>query len=97
MRLKAQGNMTTNAITRTVNDPSHDFLLSHRRPLDAFFRPRSAAVIGATDLPGKVGGSVMKNLMANTGLRLYAVNPARDNVFGLQSYKSISSLPPRQS
>lgn len=89
----ADEQMAANTIARTANDPSHDFLLSHRRPLDAFFRPSSVAVIGATDRVASVGATVMKNLTANQSLRLYAVNPVRDNVFGLQSYRVIASLP----
>jgi len=84
--------MATNTVRR-ANDPSQDFLLSHRRPLDAFFRPGSVAVIGATDRVSSVGATVMKNLMMNRALRLYAVNPARDHVFDLESYHDIRSLP----
>jgi acetyltransferase len=85
--------MATNTIKRAGNDPSHDFLLSHRGPLDAFFHPASIVVIGATDRVSSVGATMMKNLMAKKSSRLYAVNPGRDNVFGLQSYRDIASLP----
>jgi hypothetical protein len=45
-----------------ANDPSHDFLRSSSSPLDSIFRPRTVAVIGATDREGSVGRSVLVNL-----------------------------------
>ncbi|EHP86582.1 acetate--CoA ligase alpha subunit [Methanotorris formicicus] len=55
---------------------------------DAIFNPKSIAIIGASNTEGKVGYSIMKNLMSFEG-RLYPINPKYDEIFGLKCYKSI--------
>jgi acetyl coenzyme A synthetase (ADP forming)-like protein len=61
--------------------------------LRAFFEPRSVAVIGASRDPGKVGGSVLANLLA-AGFpgRVIPVNPAADRVQGLPAVPSILAV-----
>ncbi|MEX2148026.1 MAG: acetate--CoA ligase family protein [Candidatus Rokuibacteriota bacterium] len=61
-----------------------------RRSLDAFFRPRSVAVVGASHDPSKVGGSVLANLRAG-GFdgRIVAVNATRASVQGLAARRSL--------
>jgi hypothetical protein len=55
-------------------------LMAH--PIDALFRPRSIAVIGATDKPPKRGASVLVNPMTNAcGATVYPVNPQHATVF----------------
>lgn len=62
--------------------------------LEPFFRPHSVAVIGATDRPGSVGLTVMKNLQATPfGGGLVPVNPRRDAVLGLAAYPCIEAVP----
>jgi acetyltransferase len=62
--------------------------------LNNFFRPNSVAVIGATDRCGSVGATVLKNLISgNSKLRVYPINPTRNEVLGLRSYPDISTLP----
>ncbi|MBV8207603.1 MAG: bifunctional acetate--CoA ligase family protein/GNAT family N-acetyltransferase [Acidobacteria bacterium] len=78
-----------------LNDPSHDFFVSHRKPFDAFFDPQSIVVVGATDRPGSVGCTVFRNLIENRRLKVYAVNPGRREVLGLPSYSSVAALPER--
>jgi len=61
--------------------------------LDSLFRPRSAAVIGATDRPGTVGRSVVSNLLESKfPLKVYAVNPSHGEVLGLKTYKHIGDI-----
>ena len=61
--------------------------------LDSLFRPRSAAVIGATDRPGTVGRSVVSNLLASKfPIKVYAVNPSHGEVLGLKTYKHIGDI-----
>ena len=43
---------------------AHDVFRRARHPLDPFFKPRSVAVIGATETPGSVGRTVLANLVA---------------------------------
>ncbi|WP_417250905.1 bifunctional acetate--CoA ligase family protein/GNAT family N-acetyltransferase [Castellaniella sp.] len=64
------------------------------RNLDKMFRPRSIAVIGATDRPQSVGAMVMLNLMRSgfQGL-IMPVNPKHDHVAGLSSFHDLAALP----
>jgi acetyltransferase len=65
-------------------------------PIDALFRPRSIAVIGATDKPPKRGASVLVNLMTNAcGASVYPVNPQHATVFDRACYPSILEVPGR--
>ena len=65
-----------------------------RSALSYFFSPASVAVVGATDRVGSVGGTVLKNLLTGTYKgRVYAVNPARREVFGLPCHASIGAVP----
>lgn len=62
--------------------------------LEVFFRPRSVALIGATEKPGSVGRAIFVNLQANSfGGPLYAVNPKHTSVLGARCYPNVSSPP----
>jgi acetyltransferase len=77
-----------------TGDPAHDVLKYERQPLDAIFRPEVVAVIGATDKPGSVGRTVVRNLISNPfGGTVYPVNPNRTNVLGIKAYPSITEVP----
>ncbi|MGA7238206.1 MAG: bifunctional acetate--CoA ligase family protein/GNAT family N-acetyltransferase [Bryobacteraceae bacterium] len=65
-----------------------------RQPLDAFFRPRSIAVIGATEAPHAVGRTVLENLTSYPG-PVYPVNPLRSEALGRTCYPSIAAVPGR--
>jgi acetyltransferase len=65
-----------------------------RGALEPLFRPRSVAVIGATDRPGTVGRSVVANLLESKfPLKIYPVNPSHPEVAGIQTQKRISDIP----
>jgi acetyltransferase len=65
-----------------------------RGPLEPFFRPRSIAVIGATDRPGTVGCSLFSNLLGGKlPITIHAVNPAHENVFGIKTLKRVADAP----
>ena len=56
-----------------------------RRDLEVFFRPRSVAVIGATDRQGHVGRSVLWNLISSPfGGTVYPVNLNKEQCSGNQ-------------
>ena len=61
--------------------------------LDNFFKPRSIAVLGASDKPGKVGYDVLKNLI-QSGYRgkVYPINPGSSEIQGLQSYSRLQDI-----
>jgi acyl-CoA synthetase (NDP forming) len=62
--------------------------------LDALFRPGHVAVIGASRTPGKLGHSVLKNLVAGGYAgRVSAINPAGAEVEGKPGYRSLAELP----
>ncbi len=64
------------------------------RPLEKMFRPKSVAVIGATERPLSVGKSVLWNLISNRfGGTVYPVNPSHPSVLGIKSYPSIAEVP----
>jgi acetyltransferase len=44
-----------------TGDPAQS-VLSRPQPLDAFFKPRSVAVIGATETPHSVGRTILQPL-----------------------------------
>ena len=79
---------------KTDSGLAHDVFRRARHPLDPFFKPRSVAVIGATETPGSVGRTVLANLVATPfGGAVYPVNPRRDTVLGLKSYPAVGDVP----
>jgi len=70
-------------------------LLKHRSSeLDVFFAPTSVALIGATENPGSVGRTILKNLIATPfGGTIFPVNPKRPNVLGIKAYPKIGDVP----
>lgn len=75
---------------------AHDFWKHYQeRPLDAIFRPKSVAVIGATEKEGSVGRTLLWNLLRNPfGGTIYPVNsnPARKNIFGIPCYTKLRDV-----
>lgn len=65
-----------------------------RAGLEPLFRPRSVAVIGATDRAGTVGRSVVSNLLESRfPIKVYAVNPSHGEVLGIKTHKRIADVP----
>jgi acetyltransferase len=61
--------------------------------MDDFFYPKSIAVIGASRESGKVGHSVLKNLLdANFQGELIPINPNADEILGLRAYPKIKKV-----
>ncbi len=71
--------------------PSRQEIVSAMRRI---MNPRAVAVIGASDGEGKIGNSVMKNII-NGGYAgaLYPINPRADEILGRQCYKSVKDIP----
>ena len=57
-------------------------------------KPDAVAVIGASAEDGKIGNSVMKNLI-NGGYQgeIYPINPKADEIMGRKAYKSVKDVP----
>lgn len=78
----------------TTTAPSHDFLRYHFHPLDAIFKPKSVAVIGATERERSVGRTIMWNLITNSfGGMVFPVNLKRKSVLGIKAYKRVANIP----
>jgi len=62
--------------------------------LDELFKPKSIAIIGASETPGKVGRVVLDNLL-RSGFPgdIYPVNTKGDKILGRQAYPSVQAIP----
>ena len=62
--------------------------------LDMFFDPRSVAIIGASRTPGKLGHSVLQNVL-RYGYQgaVYPVNPGVSEILGVKCYPSVLLVP----
>lgn len=68
--------------------------MAHHYTLDAFFKPTSVAVVGASVTPGSVGSILMRNLLQNPfGGVVYPINPKRKAVHGVYCYPSLMEVP----
>ena len=55
--------------------------------------PRSIAVIGATDKEGSVGRAITSNIVKDFKGSVFPVNPTKDLIFGIKTYKSVVEVP----
>jgi acetyl coenzyme A synthetase (ADP forming)-like protein len=64
------------------------------RQMNRIMKPDSVAVIGASAEDGKIGNSVMKNLI-NGGYKgeIYPIHPKADEIMGHKAYKSVLDVP----
>jgi acetyltransferase len=62
--------------------------------LDAFFNPRSVALVGASRDETKLGFAILRNVV-ESGYRgaVYPINPKADEVLGLKCYPSVLDVP----
>jgi acetyl coenzyme A synthetase (ADP forming)-like protein len=62
--------------------------------MNRIMKPDAVAVIGASAEDGKIGNSVMKNLI-NGGYqgRIYPIHPKADEILGHKAYKSVKDVP----
>jgi acetyl coenzyme A synthetase (ADP forming)-like protein len=62
--------------------------------MNRIMRPKAVAVIGASAENGKIGNSVMKNLI-NGGYQggIYPIHPSADSIMGKKAYKSVKDVP----
>jgi acetyl coenzyme A synthetase (ADP forming)-like protein len=64
------------------------------RAMNRIMKPDAVAVIGASNEDGKIGNSVMKNLI-NGGYqgRIYPIHPSAAEILGHKAYKSVKDVP----
>ncbi|MDD3375423.1 MAG: acetate--CoA ligase family protein [Candidatus Omnitrophica bacterium] len=65
-----------------------------KKDLNAIFKPRGVAVVGASSTPGKVGYQILKNII-DCGYEgeIYPINPKDDEVLGKKAYKTVEEVP----
>ncbi|MDD3985875.1 MAG: CoA-binding protein, partial [Methanobacterium sp.] len=67
-----------------------------KQKLNFLIQPKTIAVVGASDKQGKVGFSVMKNLISS-GFPdegdIFPINPKLDSIMGYKAYKSVLDVP----
>ena len=62
-------------------------------PLNHVLNPRSVAIIGASEVPGKAGERRTRSLLESRfSGNIYPVNPKRDQIFGLKAYQNILDI-----
>ena len=64
--------------------------------LDVFFRPRTVAVVGASDTPRKPNTAMYQKISAwaeAAGARVFPVNPNRDEIDGVACHRSVLDVP----
>ena len=71
--------------------------------INAFFEPKSVAIIGATPTPGKIGNRIIDNILhylvgetdRNKGFqgKIFPVHPTAEEVMGIKAYKSVLEIP----
>jgi acetyl coenzyme A synthetase (ADP forming)-like protein len=71
--------------------PSKEDILTS---MNRIMKPDAVAVIGASAEDGKIGNSVMKNLI-NGGYQgqIYPIHPKADEIMGRKAYKSVKDVP----
>jgi acetyltransferase len=62
--------------------------------LDSLFRPKSIAIVGASDDTTKIPGQPLNYLLMHKYQgKMYPVNPTKESVLGVKAYPSISAIP----
>ncbi|MFF2806415.1 acetate--CoA ligase family protein [Streptomyces sp. NPDC058000] len=82
--------LSTGAPPQRPRHTREEILAAMRR----LMRPRSVAVIGASGTPGKIGHSVLRNLLDGgfTG-EIHPVHPTADDILGRKAYRSVLDVP----
>ncbi len=62
--------------------------------IDALMKPKSIAIVGASAQPGKIGYTVVKNII-DSGYKgqIYPINPSAPEILGLKCYPSVLDVP----
>jgi acetyl coenzyme A synthetase (ADP forming)-like protein len=71
--------------------PSQEVIV---RQMNRIMKPDAVAVVGASAESGKIGNSIMKNLI-NGGYQgaIYPIHPSAESILGKKAYKSVKDVP----
>ncbi len=62
--------------------------------LDSFFKPKSIAVVGASNTSTKIGHSALKNiLISDYDCDIYPINPNEEEILRLKCYPKLTDVP----
>ncbi|WFO76098.1 CoA-binding protein [Desulfurococcaceae archaeon MEX13E-LK6-19] len=61
--------------------------------LEAFFNPKSVAIVGATPKEGKVGRIILENFIKRFKGKIFPVNPKYNEILGLKCYPTVKDIP----
>ncbi|MFX1326703.1 MAG: acetate--CoA ligase family protein [Promethearchaeota archaeon] len=65
-----------------------------KNDISFFFNPKSIAVIGASPTKGKVGNTVLNNIISSGYKgKIYPINPRADQAYDLPCYKNVLDVP----
>jgi acetyltransferase len=65
-----------------------------KKELNKMLRPKSVAVIGASATPGKIGYSVIKNLLKDGYKgKIYPINQKESEILGIKCYAEVKDVP----
>jgi acetyltransferase len=87
-RMKAQN--TNNKVIASLDTSRRE-----HESFEALFKPKTVAVIGATDRENSVGLALMKNLTSTFKGNIYPINPKRDMLLGFKALPAIADAPER--
>jgi acetyltransferase len=79
---------------KMIRSTAHNVLRMEKNPLEVMFKPRSVAVIGATERTGSVARTILWNLISTSfGGTIFPVNPKYNSILGIKAYPSIGDIP----
>ena len=62
--------------------------------INLFFNPKNVVLFGASDKPGSVGETTLKNLLLSKDTRtVYIVHPKHETLLDIKCYPSLAALP----
>lgn len=67
--------------------------MREKESLDYFFTPRTIAVVGASNVEGKMGNIFIRHLLKGFPGTVFPVHPTEREIIGLAAYPDISAIP----
>jgi len=79
---------------KMVRSTAHNVLRMEQNPLEVMFKPKSVAVVGATERAGSVARTILWNLISTSfGGTIFPVNPKYNSILGIKAYPSLAAIP----
>ncbi len=79
---------------KMIRSTAHNVLRMAQNPLEVMFKPKSVAVVGATERQGSVARTILWNLLSTSfGGTIFPVNPKYNSILGIKAYPSVGDIP----